>query len=82
MTAVAFGMQEPQAREFAATLVDKLRANHAGEVRIPVPDKQQRNKRIRRLFNGVNHDMVCREFGISKATLYRVVGQAKSGKAD
>jgi hypothetical protein len=34
------------------------------------------------MFNGVNHDMVCREFGISKATLYRVVGQSKSSKAD
>jgi hypothetical protein len=74
-TAVAFGMQEPQAREFAATLVDRIRATHAGQVRIPAPDKHQRNERIRRMFNGVNHDVVCAEFGISKSTLYRIIGK-------
>jgi DNA invertase Pin-like site-specific DNA recombinase len=73
MTAVAFGMPEPEARAFAATLIDRIRTNHAGEVYIRAPDKQKRNERIRQLFNGVNHDRVCREFGISKATLYRII---------
>jgi hypothetical protein len=72
-TAVAFGMQEAPAREFAATLVDRIRANHAGQVYISGPDKNQRNERIRRMFNGVNHGVVCAEFGISKSTLYRVI---------
>jgi hypothetical protein len=75
MTAVSFGMQEPQAREFAASLVDRIRATHAGQVHIPGPDKHHRNERIRRMFNGVNHDVVCAEFGISKSTLYRVIGR-------
>jgi hypothetical protein len=66
MTAVAFGMQEPQAREFAATLIDRIQTKHAGDVvYIPGPNKHRRNEYIRRLFNGVNHDMVCRKFGIS-----------------
>jgi Mor family transcriptional regulator len=83
MTAVAFGMPEPEARAFAATLIDRIQMSHAGDaIYIPGPNKHRRNERIRRMFNGVNHDVVCREFGISKATLYRVVGQTKSGKGD
>jgi Mor family transcriptional regulator len=74
MTAVAFGMPEPEARAFAATLIDRIRTNHAGdEIYIPAPNKHRRNEHIRRMFNGVNHDEVCREFRISKATLYRVI---------
>jgi len=81
-TAVAFGMQEPLARDFAKAMVDRIQNQYAGPVYVPKPDKNRRNERIRRMFNGVNHEFVCREFGISKATLYRVVGQAKSGKTD
>jgi Mor family transcriptional regulator len=73
-TAVAFGMQEPQAKAFASSLVDRIRTNYAGdEIYIHGPDKHQRNERILRMFNGVNHDVVCAEFGISKSTLYRVI---------
>jgi Mor family transcriptional regulator len=81
MTAVAFGMPEPEARALAATLIDRIQTKHAGdEVYIPGPNKHRRNEHIRRMFNGVNHDVVCRKFGISKATLYRVMGQHKSSK--
>jgi hypothetical protein len=31
MTAVAFGMPEPQARALAATLIDRIQAKHAGD---------------------------------------------------
>jgi len=73
-TGMQFGMQEPQAREFAATLIDRVQTNYAGdEVYIPGPNKHRRNECIRLMFNGVNHEVVCAEFGISKATLYRVI---------
>jgi Mor family transcriptional regulator len=77
MTATQFGMSRDNARDFAQSMVDRIKNAHAGPVYIPKSDKSQRNEQIRRLFNGVNHDAVCREFGISRATLYRVVGQKK-----
>ncbi|MGZ8915830.1 MAG: Mor transcription activator family protein [Methylobacter sp.] len=80
MTANQFGMSHVTAQDFARSMVDRIKNAHAGPVYIPKPDKSRRNERIRRTFNGVNHDIVCREFGISKATLYRVVGQAKPDK--
>lgn len=81
-TCMQFGMSDVMARDFAKAMVDKIKNNHAGPVYIPQPDKQQRNERTRRMFNDVNHDIVCEEFRISKATLYRVVGQYKGCKAD
>jgi hypothetical protein len=73
-TARQFGMDDAVARDFAHAMVTRIQANHAGPAYIP-QDKTQRNERIRRLFNGVNHDVVCAEFGISKSTLYRVIGR-------
>jgi Mor family transcriptional regulator len=72
-TARQFGMSDVIARDFAKAMVNKIQTDHAGPAYIPQPDKNRRNDRIRRMFNGVNHDVVCAEFGISKATLYRVI---------
>jgi hypothetical protein len=67
MTAVAFGMPEPQARALAATLIDRIQTNHAGDaVFIPGPNKHRRNEHIRRMFNGVNHDTVAGNSGSAK----------------
>ena len=76
LTANQFGMSDATALDFAQAMVNRIQSNHAGvEVYIPQAGKRQRNERIRRMFNGVNHDIVCAEFGISKATLYRVVAK-------
>ena len=67
-------MPDATARDFAQAMITRIQINHAGvEIYIPQADKRQHNERIRRMFNGVNHDVVCAEFGISKATLYRVI---------
>jgi Mor family transcriptional regulator len=73
MTGMQFGLSDVMAKELAKAMVDRIQNQHAGPVYIPKSDKNRRNERIRLMFNGVNHDMVCKEFGISKATLYRVI---------
>ncbi len=73
-TGTEFGLSDTIAGDFAQAMIEKIKRDHAGPVYIPKPGKKQRNARIREMFNGVNHATVCAEFGISKATLYRIIG--------
>jgi Mor family transcriptional regulator len=64
--------------EYAADLmqlvVDGLREDFGGErVWLPALDKSERNQAIVKAFTGRNHYEVCRQFGISRATLYRII---------
>lgn len=69
-TSSEFGLSDASAGDFANAMIEKIQHDHAGNIYIPKP-KEARKKRALKMFNGVNIDAVCTEFGISKATLYR-----------
>jgi len=70
------GMNERFASDVAAAFVRGLCALHGGrELYIPAEDKSERNAAVRAAFNGRNAEAVMREYGISRTTLYRIVGQ-------
>jgi len=59
----------------AAVIVRHMREIGGGQTYyLPAPDRRTRNAAIRAAFNGTNHAAVCRQFRISRATLYRVLG--------
>lgn len=70
----------PQASASAVTgrVMDGLREAVGGQsVYFSSRSVKDRNRRIRITFNGRNLDAVCRQFGVSKATVYRVSGKRK-----
>lgn len=72
------GMHETLATIHAQALVRGLRDLHGGrELWIPAPDKSERNAAIRREFNGTNLNEVCARHGISRTSLYRIIGGAQ-----
>ncbi len=71
--AVQFGMKQTIAGDFSRAMLDRMMKTMGGDY-LPKVDKERRNKAIKMRFNGVNHTEICSEFGVSKATLYRVLG--------
>jgi Mor family transcriptional regulator len=72
--AIKFGVSVKIATDMARVMIERIKESLGGDdVYIPKPDKQHRNRLIRTMFNGVNHADICTAFGISKATLYRVI---------
>lgn len=68
------GMNEHFASPLAAAFLRGLCERMGGrEVYIPSENRAERNAAIRNLFNGTNIDKVCQQFGVSRATVYRVV---------
>jgi Mor family transcriptional regulator len=72
--AVKFGVSVQIAADMARAMIERIKESVGGDdLYIPKPDKQKRNRLIKSKFNGVNHDEIYAEFGISKSTLYRVL---------
>ena len=72
--ALQFGLSRQLASDFARAAVDRMTKNiGGGSLYIPKEDKESRDAKIRARFNGVNHDELCRVFGVSKRTLYRII---------
>jgi len=70
------GVPEALAGEMARKLVDRFRLRHgARRIYVPAMDKTVRDAAIRSKFNGQNAAECCREFGISRTSLYRIVGR-------
>lgn len=73
---IGCGVPEAQAGEMAKKLVDRFRLRHgARRIYVPAMDKTVRDAAIRAKFNGQNAADCCREFGISRTSLYRIVGR-------
>jgi len=67
-------MDERQAAQLAADIFAKIQHKRGGtQVFIPKLFSEERWQQIRQAFTGNNHAQVCRQFGISIATLYRVL---------
>ena len=74
--ALRFGLTEQLAGDLSVAIIEKLMDTcGGGAVYLPKQDKTLRNKLIKQRFNGNNRDQICTEFGISKSTLYRVLGE-------
>lgn len=68
------------AAELAPRLLIQLQARWGGmDIYIPALDTRScRDAAIRKMFNGQNLDLVCRQFGVSPTTVYRVVAKGRS----
>lgn len=70
------GMNEPFAELVSDALCRGLRSRWGGrEIYVPAEDLAERNTRIRQAFKGNNAAEVMFRFGISRATLYRVINE-------
>jgi Mor family transcriptional regulator len=68
------GMIETLATPMAEVLLHGICRRMGGrEVYIPAPEKAGRDEQIRASFNGRNLVEVMRQFGVSKATVYRAI---------
>lgn len=66
-------VQDPWASAMAVEIVEGMRHRLGGaRVYLPRPNIEVRNEQIRRLFNGRNVQEICRRFGVTKSTVYRV----------
>jgi Mor family transcriptional regulator len=79
MTAILrenLAVQEPWASAMAYEIVEGMRARFGGDdVYVPAPDKQSRNERVREMFNGRNLKELMQVFGLSRSTVYKIVGR-------
>jgi len=70
------GLKDPWADMFAHMFVDALRMRLGGQ-RIYIPKRPQdlaaRDAAVRQEFNGTNLADVCKKYGLSKSTVYRIV---------
>ena len=74
LVALKFGVSKPIALDMSRALLSKMKSVFGGDtLYIKKSKSQERNKAIKKMFNGVNHSDVCAEFEISKSTLYRVI---------
>lgn len=73
------GAPEPAATALARTLVTGLRARYGGMrlgargLYIPALDKVERDKAIRRDFNGTNAGEIMRRYRIGRSRLYQII---------
>ncbi|MCP1675470.1 Mor family transcriptional regulator [Natronocella acetinitrilica] len=66
--AVRLGVSPDVAKLLAGSVQTRLDLMHGGLDR-----KAARNRQVRREFDGRNHREVCRRWGISRSTLYRIL---------
>lgn len=68
-----FGIDIEVSQDMAGAITEKLRKLMSKNT-VYFPEKPaDRSAKIREAFNGGNRDEVCQQFGISKATFYRVI---------
>lgn len=70
------GMNEFFASDIAAAFLRGLRKRFGcQDLYIPAEDRSVRNAAIKAEFRGGNIDAVCKKFGVSKATVYRIANE-------
>lgn len=68
------GFNEIFATQIADALVRGLRKRLGGQdLYIPAEDRTERDAMIRKEFNGRNIDDMCKKFGLSKRSIYKIV---------
>jgi len=71
-TMLKFGLIDPQAKELAEAVVVNLSHKVGGET-FYINKKNSHEARIKQEFNGKNQQELCRKYGISRATFYRII---------
>ncbi len=72
---IQMGLSDAIAADLSQLVIGQIQQQCQGDVLyIPKSGKNERNRRIIRMFNGTNHADVCAAFNISRRTLYRVLG--------
>ena len=72
------GLHPPMAEVMSEAICRGLRTRWGGrEIYVPSEDIAERNRRIREAWRGNNAAEVLARFGISKATLYRVLNEQR-----
>lgn len=70
------GFKEPWASSIATSIVERWREKRGGQkVYVPACPLAERDAVVRRFFNGRNIDETCKQFDISRQTLYRIVSR-------
>jgi hypothetical protein len=70
------GLTEPFVDLVSEAILQGLRERWGGrEIYVPAEDTTERNRRIRAAWRGNNVNEMTARFGISKATLYRVLNE-------
>lgn len=70
------GLREDIASKIAEATLKSLQHRRGGRRSyIPSPGSQDRHAAIREAFRGDNAQEVCRDHGVSRSTLYRVIGK-------
>ena len=75
----ATGLREEFASPLASRILDELNRHFRGERIYFSLSNEQRDAAIRERFNGRNRDELIREYDISRATFYRVIGERPCG---
>lgn len=74
----ATGLHERFAGEISDEILHCLQQRWGGDrVYIPSRDRAARDAAIRAEFDGRNHIEICRRHAISRATLYRIIGNVR-----
>ncbi len=70
------GMDERAASIFADKLAAEVRRETGGrEIYVPAINRDLRDAQIRHEFNGQNIDEMCRRYGLSRSSIYRIAGR-------
>ena len=73
-----FGLTEANAAELAQMITAWIQSRYgARRVYVHARSRQERDRAVVAAFNGQNRDQVCRDFGISETTLYRILDRAR-----
>lgn len=77
----ALGHHEEVAAQVATQVAADLRQHFAGVVLYLPKDRWTFRTELNRLFNGHNQVELCRKFGLTTATLYKLVWDERNGKS-
>jgi Mor family transcriptional regulator len=65
-----------QAQAIADQVIATIKSKWAGNtIYIPANKKTDEKAAIKAAFNGTNHYKICKQFGISRSKLYRIINQ-------
>ena len=74
------GVEHIEALSLIEDIFQQIRRDLGPEIYIATLDKAARDQKIRAEFNGQNAKLLQKKYGISRATIYRVINPALPGE--
>lgn len=79
--AIRLGLDEQTADAFAEEIVAGICLKYGGTERhIPKRNREAIHAGVARDYDGQNREQVCRRYGVSRATFYRIIGRSYQAK--